>query len=242
VSLMSAQKTATKKKEEYVTIYVFGKPYKVLKGLTIQKALEYIGYRLTRGVGCRKGFCGACLTIYRKKDDFRLYAGLACQTEVEDGMQLTNIYFSPPKKPKYRIEELKPDLTEILKLFPELTRCVACNTCTKACPQELQVMDAIQAMLRGDIRTAAELTFDCIMCGACSLRCPAEIPHPWIFMLVRRLYGKYMLPKSKHLEERLKELETGKYHREIDELIKKGPEVWRKLYNERKIEKREIRR
>ena len=42
-----------------------GKRYEVPSSLTIQKALEYAGYQLIRGCGCRGGICGACGTVYR---------------------------------------------------------------------------------------------------------------------------------------------------------------------------------
>mgnify|MGYP000630868465 CR=1 FL=1 len=223
-------------KLKMVKIYIMGREYLVPEGLTILKALEYAGYRMIRGVGCRAGFCGACSTVYRIKGDYRLYTALACQTTVQDGMYLVQLPFTPAEKPRYDIEKLSPDFATIVQFFPEVTRCVQCNTCTKVCPQEIQVMDAIQAILRGDIATAANLTFDCIACGICSMRCPAEIVHYNVFQLVRRLYGKYLTKKPKHLEERLKEIEQGKFREELDKLVVAGPDVWKKLYQERKIE------
>ena len=47
------------------TIHILGKKYEVPAGLTIMKSIEYAGYRLTHGCGCRGGVCGACATIYR---------------------------------------------------------------------------------------------------------------------------------------------------------------------------------
>ena len=221
---------------EEVRIYIMGKEYKVPAGLTIMKAMEYAGYRYIRGAGCRAGFCGACATIYRKEGDYKLYADLACQKTVEEGMHLVQLPFSPANKATYDIEKLKDDDKVILSFYPEIARCVSCNTCTKACPQELEVMDYIQASLRGDIKKAAELSFDCIQCGLCAIRCPAEIVHYHVAQLARRLYGKYIAPKSKHLEKRVKEIEEGKYEKEIKELMNKSLEELRKMYNERDIE------
>ena len=53
--------------QEMVNIYVYGKKYSVPGDLTIMTAMEYAGYQLKRGCGCRHGFCGACATIYRIK-------------------------------------------------------------------------------------------------------------------------------------------------------------------------------
>ena len=53
--------------EEMVHVYFFGKQYQVPKALTIMRAMEYAGYQLVRGCGCRNGFCGACATLYRVK-------------------------------------------------------------------------------------------------------------------------------------------------------------------------------
>ena len=62
-----------------VNVFFFGKKYTVPAGLTIMTAMEYAGYQLKRGCGCRNGFCGACATIYRIKGDKanRAIAGLS---------------------------------------------------------------------------------------------------------------------------------------------------------------------
>ncbi|NVM57177.1 MAG: 2Fe-2S iron-sulfur cluster binding domain-containing protein, partial [Desulfobacterales bacterium] len=63
--------------EELISIYIMGKKYEVPPNLTIMKALEYAGYKLIRGVGCRAAFCGACATVYRLPGSYRLQVGLA---------------------------------------------------------------------------------------------------------------------------------------------------------------------
>jgi len=131
-----------------VRIYVMGREYKVPAGLTIMKAIEYAGYRFIRGSGCRGGFCGVCSTVYRMKGDYKLRTALACQEVVEDGMYLVQLPFIPADKPIYNLEELTPSVNVLLEHYPEIAKCVSCNTCTKACPQELEVMDYVQAALR----------------------------------------------------------------------------------------------
>ncbi len=220
-------------KKKMVRIYVMGKEYKVPVGLTIMKAVEYAGYRYIRGAGCRAGFCGACATIYRKKGDYKLYTALACQTTVEDGMYLVQLPFVPANKAIYDINKLKPTGSTILAYYPEVARCVSCNTCTKVCPQDLSVMEAINHVLRGDVEKVAHETFDCIQCGLCAVRCPAEIPHYHVFQLTRRLYGKHVLPKAKHVEERLKEIKQGKFDAELEKLVqlaKTNPQELKRMY------------
>ena len=79
--------------QEMVNVYFFGKKYSVPADLTIMTAMEYAGYTLKRGCGCRHGFCGACATIYRIKGQNELKTCLACQTQVQEGMYVASIPF-----------------------------------------------------------------------------------------------------------------------------------------------------
>ena len=74
-------------------------------------------------------------------------------------------------------------------------------------------MQYIAYAQRGDFDKCAEESFDCVMCGVCSSRCPAGISHPQVAMLARRLNGKYLAPKSQHLEDRVQEIKDGDLHR-----------------------------
>ena len=221
---------------EMIKIYIMGKQYYVPKGLTIMKALEFAGYKFIRGCGCRGGMCGACGTVYRFPDSYKLNVGLACQTVIEPDMHLTQIPFFPANKANYKIEELEPTAETILSLYPEIARCVSCNTCTKACPQDLEVMQYVQAALRGDIEEAARLSFECIMCGLCAARCPAEIVQYNVGILCRRLYAKHLAPKAEHVAVRVKEIEDGKFDPAMEKLVSVGVDGWKKLYEKREIE------
>lgn len=220
-----------------VEINVMGKRYEVPKGLTIMKAMEYAGYSFVRGCGCRGGFCGACATVYRIPGDYRLKVGLACQTVVEDGMFLTQIPFYPANKAVYDVAATPPTLSSLLVHYPELARCLGCNTCTKVCPQDLQVMEFMAAAMRGDIARVAAMSFDCLMCGLCASRCPAETVQYNIAILARRLYGRHIAPPAGHLADRLAELDRGDYVAELDRLMTADTSEIRKLYDARDIEK-----
>ncbi|HMD89032.1 MAG TPA: 4Fe-4S dicluster domain-containing protein [Anaerolineaceae bacterium] len=221
---------------QMIPIYIMGKRYDVPPSLTIMKAMEWSGYSLVRGVGCRGGFCGACATVYRIKDDPKLYFGLACQTVVQPEMYLAQIPFFPAKRASYDITKLKAEPSTLFKLYPELLRCLGCGTCTKSCPQELDVKGYMAAAMRGDISAVANMSFDCIMCGLCSARCPAEEPQYNIAILSRRLYGRYLAVRSEHLEKRVVAIKAGEYDTEISQLKQMSLDELKQLYKARDIE------
>lgn len=235
------QKKKNHKEDDIKTVEVFimGKSYRVPAGLTIMKAIEYAGYRFIRGSGCRAGFCGACSTIYRIKDEQKLSFALACQKLVEDQMYLVQLPFVPAMKMEYDINDITPIDSTLLTFYPEIARCVSCNTCTKSCPQDVEVMKYIQMAVRGDINRCAEISFDCIQCGLCAMRCPADIKHYHVSQLARRLRGKYLDKKSKNLDKRLKEIENKKYDDDIDKLMKMNKKEISSLYGKRTIEAEE---
>ena len=223
--------------QEMVNIYLYGKKYSVPAELTIMCAMEYAGYQLVRGCGCRNGFCGACATIYRIKGQQELHSCLACQTKVEEGMYIATLPFFPLVKQVYDIEKVKINEQIMMQLYPEIYACVGCNACTKACTQELNVMQYIAYAQRGDFEACAEESFDCVMCGVCSTRCPAGISHPQVAMLARRINGKYLAPKTAHLEDRVQEIKNGTFEELLENLMQKPISEMKELYNNREIEK-----
>lgn len=219
-----------------IDIYVMGRHYQVPEGLTILMALEYCGYRMIRGCGCRAGFCGACATVYNFKHDPQLRFDLACQKTVEQDMYLAQIPFFPAARSLYDLEELAATGDEVLALYPDLVKCFGCNSCTKACPQDLEVMWYISDALRGDIAAVADKSFDCVMCGLCAARCPQGLVPYNVGLLCRRLYGRYLAADSQHLEDRIAEVKAGKYNDELAEMMNMKEEELRRRYGERDIE------
>jgi ferredoxin len=219
-----------------IPVYIMGKRYEVPSSLTIMKAMEWAGYALVRGVGCRGGFCGACATVYRIKGDERLHFGLACQTVVQPEMYLGQIPFFPTQHAAYRLADLKAQPATMWQLYPEALRCLGCGTCTKSCPQELDVKGYMAACMRGDIAAVADKSFDCIMCGLCAARCPAEESQYNVAILARRLYGRYLSPRSQHVTARIDEIQAGAFNAEIAALKASDKATLQKLYAERDIE------
>ncbi|HCS95208.1 MAG TPA: 4Fe-4S ferredoxin [Clostridiales bacterium] len=223
--------------ENTVNVYFFGKKYEVPSSLTIMKAMEYAGYRLVRGCGCRNGFCGACATIYRIKGRQELKTCLACQQQVEEGMYVATLPFFPLVKQVYDIEKIKPTEQIMMQLYPEIYSCIGCNACTKSCTQGLNVMQYIAYAQRGEFKKCAEESFDCVMCGVCSSRCPAGISHPQVAELARRLYGKYVAPECEHLNKRVAEINNGDFVKLMEDIMAKPIDEMKELYNHRDIEK-----
>lgn len=236
VQLQKKAKPAATSKKEMATVFVMGKAYKVPADATIMGAIEYAGYQIKRGAGCREGFCGACATVYRMPGDYKIYTGLACTTIISDGMWLAQLPAIPAQKAIYNVKKLEPNVATIQKLYPEVFRCVACNTCTKACPQDLEVMDYIQAAMRGDIEKVMDLSFDCLCCGLCAIRCPAEIVQFNVGILAKRLYGKYLSKKTQQLEKRIKEIKKHLFDEEYKELMNMAEEELKKKYYSRDSE------
>ena len=213
-----------------VPIFVMGKRCDVPASLTIQKALEYAGYQLIRGCGCRGGICGACGTVYRFPSSYRIEVGLACQTVVQPDMYIAQIPFFPGNKAVYDIETLPADGGTIAALYPEVFKCVGCGTCTRSCPMDIDVLGYISKAIQGDIKAVAEGSFDCVMCGLCAARCPAEEVQYNIAVLARRLYGRHLAPKAAHVAKAVKSIERGAFDKALQDLKKMSVDELKKLY------------
>lgn len=235
--LATGDRTIPPKGAKMIPIYIMGKQYKVPETLTIMKAIEYAGYKYTRGCGCRGGICGACATFYRFTGDYRLRTGLACQTVAEPEMIITQLPFFPSNRPDYDLDAAKGDPHEELRrLYPEVFKCVGCGTCTRTCPMDIDVMDYVALMKRGDLKGAARKSFDCVMCGLCASRCPAQISQFTAAMYVRRLCGAHVIPKAEHLAKRVEEVKSGKYEKMHKDLATKSLDELKKLYVDRERE------
>ena len=219
-----------------IDIYIMGRHCRVPEGLTILTALEYSGYRMIRGCGCRAGFCGACATVYNFTHDPQLRYDLACQKTVEPEMSLVQIPFFPAVKATYDLEKIKADGDKIKELYPDIVKCYGCNTCTKTCPQQLEVMWFMTDAMRGDIPAVADKSFDCVMCGLCAARCPQGLVPYYVGLLARRMYGSHLAAVSGHLEDRIAEITSGKFDAALQEMKNAGEKELRRRYAERDIE------
>lgn len=223
-------------KENLIPIHIMGKQYMVPDVLTVMKAMEYAGYQLTRGCGCRGGICGACGIAYRLPGSYKIEVGLGCQAMVQPNMYLAVLPFYPNKRGVHDVEKLAANVDTFKALYPEVFKCVSCNTCTKSCPMSIEVMDYINAAMRGDVKQVAELSFDCVMCGLCTSRCPAEISHANVAILARRLYGSKVAPRAGHLAKQAEQVRAGKFKKGLEDLKKADTAKLKELYKAREAE------
>lgn len=101
---------------------------------------------------------------------------------------------------------------------------------------DIDVMDYVALIGRGDLQKAAEVSFSCIMCGLCAIRCPAQISQHTAAMYVRRLAGRYLTPKAEHLKRRLAEVQVGQYDEKLARLKAMDKDELARLYAARERE------
>jgi formate hydrogenlyase subunit 6/NADH:ubiquinone oxidoreductase subunit I len=223
-----------------IPVFFYGKRYDVPESFTIMQAYEFTGHQYTRGCGCRGGTCGACAALYIVPDTPSIKAGLACQTQVISAMSVIQIPYFPTKKSLYELDGLSADAASIVITYPELYSCMGCNTCTKMCPQDINVMECMSAAIRGDIESVAIQSMSCVMCGLCAARCPSEMAPYNIMLLSRRMYGKYIQKPYRNLPLRLKEIEDGRFHERLDELMAADINKLKEIYRKQQADKRVV--
>ncbi|MBF0446634.1 MAG: (2Fe-2S)-binding protein [Magnetococcales bacterium] len=215
-----------------------GELYRVAPGRTILSALEAVGERFIRSVGCRGGVCGACTVLYRFQGHSELRAGLLCQEEVKEGMEILPLPYIPQKKIRYDLtlnEKESPEY-RVLKLYPEVNDCIMCGECTRLCPVDIDVMSYVGMIKRGDLAGAAQESFTCIQCQACVLRCPSQISQPNAALAARRFQGRFKESPAEHLTKALEKIESGYYKTIFRRLGRMDQDDLRALYQRRERE------
>ena len=64
-----------------------------------------------------------------------------------------------------------PETDEVIQMAKQ---CNQCNACRKACPQDLQIPEAMKAAKEGNLTTLADLYDLCVGCGRCESACPED--------------------------------------------------------------------
>jgi len=217
-----------------VTVEIAGKPYEVPEGITVIKALWYTGQDVVRGIGCLGGFCGACATYYRTKDDPKVKTCLACQTAVADGMSFSMVPPFPARKAIYDMADLQDPKQDLFQLYPESALCRNCNACTEACPQGIDVRDGVWRAVFGDFKKVSEMFMDCVMCGLCAPVCIADIAPSLVALYASRVQGVFFTDKPQRLYHRIKEIQDGRYQQDWDRLLSMNEDELKKACAELK--------
>ena len=209
---------------QMVTVEIEGKPFQVPAGVTLIKAMWYAGKEVLRGAGCLGGFCGACATYYRTKDDPKVKTGLACSMAVEDGMSFSFMPAFPARKAIYNLPELKDPKQDLFELYPEAPLCRNCNACTEACPQKIDVREGVWKAVFGDFKAVSDMFMDCVMCGMCAPVCIADIAPNLVAVYASRAQGVHFTEKPEGLATRIKKIAEGDYQEDWDRILQLSDE------------------
>ncbi len=185
------------------TLYILGNTYTAPAGFTVMTCMEYLGFRLTRGCGCRGAVCGACAILYGVGESPTWRVGLACQTLSQDHMTLAFLPHSRGQQGMYNAKNTPCTLEAIETIYPNLNRCIQCNTCTQSCPVGLKVLGYLLALRQGNFEKLLQLSMECILCGMCATRCPKDISPYGVALMVRRLYTQQKYTPTKDFTQSL---------------------------------------
>lgn len=225
-----------------LSIIYDGERYRVPAGRTILSALEAVGMRFVRGVGCRGGVCGACTVFYRIRGSYDLHAALMCQDLIQEGMEILPLPYFPQKKATYTLDLPDAETTphfQILQYYPEVNNCIMCGECTRICPVGIDVMGFVGMIKRGDLKGAARESLTCIQCQSCAMRCPSRISQPNAALAARRFYARHLVRPAEHLTRMLERIEEEGMKKAFLKLRRMDAEELRALYQRREREPEE---
>jgi ferredoxin len=121
--------------DKMVRLIVEGRQIAAPAASSILQAFVHAGQTLVEGVGCMgQGVCGSCRVMVRRTGQQQVKTELACETVVEDGMQVSFLeYLTPLARRPYRIEDFADSWQvprKLLEFFPEAPHCRHCGGCT----------------------------------------------------------------------------------------------------------------
>src|SRR3989304_4649009 len=145
-------------KGQPVALTINGLAVNAHAGMSLVEAAWHGGVPQGTSVGCLEGGCGSCRGLFRGGDK-GVTVGLACQTFVEDNIEV--VFLPPASAPQhhYEISDFKDgwDIhARFHKIFPEASRCRHCHGCNTACPKGIAVEDGVAQAAAGRYREAGE--------------------------------------------------------------------------------------
>ncbi len=189
-------------------------------GVSLLQAWMAAGLPLTENVGCMgQGVCGACRVLVRRPGDRLAGTALACETQVEAGMQISFLDHFPARRPhRYVLENLTDSWSiaeQIDTVFPEARHCRHCGGCDSACPKGIPVQRMVNLAAEGQVFAAAELFDACVMCNLCVAACPEHIDPAHLGQFTRRMQAALTL-RPADLMQRLRQIEAGEQRIDLD--------------------------
>ena len=196
-----------------VRLSIEGRAIEAPVSSSLLQAYIHAGQTLVEGVGCMgQGVCGSCRVMVRRAGDQEVRTELACETVVEDGMQVAFLdYFTASVSHGYRLQDLGDSwdaLRQVGEVFPEASQCRHCSGCDRACPKGLQVQRGVELAVEGRLGAAAAVFDECVMCNLCTLACPEHIRPNHLGLFVRRMTAAVGL-RPGDLMRRLQQIESG---------------------------------
>jgi succinate dehydrogenase/fumarate reductase-like Fe-S protein len=199
--------------EAHVRLTIDGTVFEAPAEATVIQAYAASETPLVKNVGCMgQGVCGSCRCMVRRAGSREVTTELACETLVEDGMQVSFIdYFTPGRPHVYQIEDITDSWrvnAQLNEIFPEARHCRHCSGCDRSCPKDIQVQLGVNLAAAGDIRGASDVFEACIMCNLCTLACPEYIRPNHVGLFARRAVAALSLRPS-DLIARLEQIDSG---------------------------------
>src|SRR4051812_35239347 len=141
--------------DQLFRITIDGKVHDVSPANTVIQAFALSGEPLLENVGCMgQGVCGSCRCMIRRAGSREVKTELACETVVEDGMQVSFIdYFTPRRPHIYQIEDVQDSWrvnAQLNEIFPEAKNCRHCSGCDRSCPKGIEVQLGVNLAASGD--------------------------------------------------------------------------------------------
>jgi ferredoxin len=199
--------------EQMVRVIIEGRTFTAPASKSILQAYVHSGEPLLKNVGCMgQGVCGSCRCMVRRAGSSEVATELACETPIEEGMQVSFIdHLTPRRRHVYQIEDVCDSwkvYRQIDEIFPEAKHCRHCSGCDRACPKDIEVERGVTLAVAGDIYRASEIFELCVMCDLCTMACPEHIRPNHLGMFVRRAVASLSLRPS-DLVTRLQQIESG---------------------------------
>ena len=194
-----------------VTAEINGQSISAMATKSIIVALWHSGNMRVKAIGCLDGVCGSCRILVRRKTSSAVTVELACQTTIEEGMQIIFPLLPEPPQRKYQLSDIKNTQEAKLhfnKIFPEAKQCRHCGGCTSSCPKDINVELGLNLAVEGKFKEAGDHFIKCVMCDACVSACPDNIDPNYAGLYARRVTALFDL-KPPNLIKRLEQLHQG---------------------------------